>query len=324
VQTDKLVCRMAMARDRKEGRLNESAKCGALAMHALAEGEVKDTDALVPFLESGSSAEKLGALDALGAAKAIALAPKIRPLLESTDFILAAGAANALARMGDKAAIPAMKKLAHQVPLHEDIAPSVADALAEIGATEAIPELNFWLGSRNATVRHSAAAALTKLTGVKTVAGEVPAPISSSVPDSGSKLLITTERGDVEIELWNDEHPRTAGNLWSLARRGYFDGLTFHRVVPDFVAQGGDPRGDGEGGPGYMIRCEIGHRPYVRGTVGMALSGKDTGGSQFFITHTRTPHLDGKYTAFGQVTKGMEIVDALLEGDKMLKVTALP
>src|SRR6185369_7789133 len=115
------------------------------------------------------------------------------------------------------------------------------------------------------------------------------------------------------------EAPATTRAIADLARRHFFDGLPFHRVVPDFVAQGGDPRGDGEGGPGYMIRCEVSPRPYVRGTVGMALSGKDTGGSQFFITHTTTPHLDGRYTAFGQVTKGLEVVDLLVEGDKILE-----
>ncbi|MGZ3459274.1 MAG: peptidylprolyl isomerase [Archangium sp.] len=116
----------------------------------------------------------------------------------------------------------------------------------------------------------------------------------------------------------------TSGNLVSLARQGYFRGLTFHRVVPDFVAQGGDPHGDGEGGPGYSIRCEMTRRPYRRGTLGMALSGKDTGGSQFFFTHSPQPHLDGRYTAFGEVTRGMEVVDRLLEGDTLLDVEVLP
>ena len=91
-------------------------------------------------------------------------------------------------------------------------------------------------------------------------------------------------------------------------------------MVPHFVAQGGDPRGDGSGGPGYTLRCEIGQRPYGRGTVGMALSGKDTGGSQFFITHTPTPHLDGRYTVIGWVAAGMETVDKLRQGDVIQRV----
>jgi cyclophilin family peptidyl-prolyl cis-trans isomerase len=125
------------------------------------------------------------------------------------------------------------------------------------------------------------------------------------------------------VRLDADEAPLTSGNLYALASKGYFNGVTFHRVVPNFVAQGGDPRGDGEGGPGYSIRCEMTRRPYRRGTVGMALSGKDTGGSQFFFTHAPQPHLDGRYTAFGEVVSGLDVVDALLEGDIIREVRAV-
>ena len=107
-----------------------------------------------------------------------------------------------------------------------------------------------------------------------------------------------------------------------LARRGYFDGLTFHRVVPGFVVQGGDPRGDGNGGPGFALRDEIGERPYGRGVVGMALSGKDTGGSQLFVTLAPAPHLDGRYTVFGWVASGMDVVDKIRPGDVIEKVEA--
>jgi cyclophilin family peptidyl-prolyl cis-trans isomerase len=95
-------------------------------------------------------------------------------------------------------------------------------------------------------------------------------------------------------------------------------------VEPDFVVQGGDPRGDGDGGPGYSIRCEVSDRRYVRGTIGMALSGKDTGGSQFFFTTSEQPHLEGRYTAFGEVTEGEEVLDDLLEGEAITQVTAKP
>ena len=105
-----------------------------------------------------------------------------------------------------------------------------------------------------------------------------------------------------------------------LARRGFYDGVPFHRVIPGFVAQGGDPRGDGSGGPGYTLRCEIGQRPYGRGAVGMAHSGKDTGGSQFFITLSPQPHLDGGYTAFGWVAEGMDVADQLRPGDVIERV----
>ncbi|MFN6202219.1 MAG: peptidylprolyl isomerase [Acidobacteriota bacterium] len=137
------------------------------------------------------------------------------------------------------------------------------------------------------------------------------------------RARISTDRGLIELELFHREAPLTVDNLVSLARRGYFNGLTFHRVVPNFVIQGGDPRGDGEGGPGYQIRCEINTRPYLRGTLGMALSGKDTGGSQFFITHSPQPHLDGGYTVFGQVVRGLETVDLLDRGDRIIALTII-
>lgn len=135
--------------------------------------------------------------------------------------------------------------------------------------------------------------------------------------------VVSTEKGDIRIELLIREAPMTVDNFVELARSGYFDGTAFHRVVPNFVVQGGDPRGDGNGGPGYQIRCEINTTPYDRGAVGMALSGKDTGGSQFFFTHAPQPHLDGGYTVFGRVTAGMDIVDRLMRGDRILKVKIL-
>ena len=140
------------------------------------------------------------------------------------------------------------------------------------------------------------------------------------VPLFTPRAILHTRRGDIEIHLNVVEAPLTVASFIDLARRGFYDGLTFHRVVPHFVVQAGDPRGDGSGGPGYTLRCEIGERPYGRGAVGMALSGKDTGGSQFFITHTPTPHLDGRYTLFGWVAAGMDVVDKIRQGDVIERV----
>ena len=109
----------------------------------------------------------------------------------------------------------------------------------------------------------------------------------------------------------------TVDNFMQLSRKGFFNGLEFIRVVPSFVIQTGDPRGDQNGGPGYQIRDEINTRPYLAGTVGMALSGKDTGGSQFFITHSPQPHLDGGYTVFGQIVEGMDTVNRIARGDRI-------
>jgi cyclophilin family peptidyl-prolyl cis-trans isomerase/HEAT repeat protein len=132
--------------------------------------------------------------------------------------------------------------------------------------------------------------------------------------------ILHTRKGDIKIELFAADAPMTVDNFIQLSRGGFYNGLSFMRVVPDFVIQGGDPRGDTNGGPGYQIRDEINMRPYLTGTVGMALSGKDTGGSQFFITHSPQPHLDGGYTVFGQVVSGMDVVNRIARGDLIDRV----
>lgn len=131
---------------------------------------------------------------------------------------------------------------------------------------------------------------------------------------------VVTSKGEFEMELYFDTAPLTVMNFIHLADMGFYNTLLFHRVIPDFVAQGGDPRGDGWGGPGYSIRCEYSNEPYKRGTVGMATSGKDTGGSQFFVTLSPQPHLETRYTVFGQVIYGMDIVDKLVVGDIIEKI----
>jgi len=128
-------------------------------------------------------------------------------------------------------------------------------------------------------------------------------------------VVLATSRGDIALELRPDWAPSTTSRFVGLVRAGFYDGLTFHRVVPAFVVQGGDPRGDGYGGPGWSQRCEDNRVHYERGVVGMALAGRDTGGSQFFITLTSQPHLDGRYTAFARVIEGMEIAERLTRGD---------
>ena len=139
-------------------------------------------------------------------------------------------------------------------------------------------------------------------------------------PSVSPRIYVETDRGTIEIELAVLDAPLTADNFMRLARRGFFDELSFQRVVPNYVVQGGDQRHDNEGGPGYTLRDELNDLPYLRGTVGMALDWRDTGGSQFFITHSPQPHLDGRYTAFGRVVAGMEVVDALLPGDRIRRI----
>ena len=135
------------------------------------------------------------------------------------------------------------------------------------------------------------------------------------------KAVLTTEKGAFTIEFFPEEAPLTVDNFVKLAKANYFNGLTVHRVVPNFVVQDGDPRGDGNGGPGWQIRDEINTIPYERGAVGMALSGKDTGGSQWFVTHSPQPHLEGGYTVFGSVSPtDMKVVDQIARGDRILSV----
>jgi cyclophilin family peptidyl-prolyl cis-trans isomerase/HEAT repeat protein len=130
------------------------------------------------------------------------------------------------------------------------------------------------------------------------------------------RAVVTTTKGSFTIELLPEAAPLTVDNFVQLAQRSFFNGITIHRVVPNFVIQDGDPRGDGNGGPpNHQIRCEINEVPYDRAVVGMALSGKDTGGSQWFVTHSPQPHLDGGYTVFGRVIAGMNVVDSIIRGD---------
>ncbi|WP_017472236.1 peptidylprolyl isomerase [Amphibacillus jilinensis] len=137
------------------------------------------------------------------------------------------------------------------------------------------------------------------------------------------QAIITFENGEeIKIELYEEAAPNTVANFEKLANEGFYDGVTFHRVIPGFVAQGGDPTGTGAGGPGYTIKCETEGNPHkhVAGSLSMAHAGKDTGGSQFFLVHEPQPHLDGVHTVFGQVTEGMETVLRIQQGDVMEKV----
>ncbi|MFX0106803.1 MAG: peptidylprolyl isomerase [Candidatus Hodarchaeota archaeon] len=142
-----------------------------------------------------------------------------------------------------------------------------------------------------------------------------------------TKIRIQTNKGDITAELWSDDAINTVKNFVTLAQDGYYDGLTFHRVVDDFVIQGGDPTGSGSGGPGYAIPCETrGHRQkHQDGSFSMAHAGRDTGGSQFFVVlnGNNCKHLDGRHTVFGQTTEGFDVVQQIHQGDKMVKVEVL-
>ncbi|MEZ5064568.1 MAG: HEAT repeat domain-containing protein [bacterium] len=217
------------------------------------------------------------------------------------------------------------------VATEPDIRLEIAEGLGNFpDNADAVRVLNELVNDPEWRVRDAAARSLEKV-GQPRPAIAPPGPLPGDpVPLDESYLkarpgrytaVLATEKGEIEIELLNQVAPRTVQNFVQLAEKGFYDGLEFHRVVPDFVIQGGCPIGNGWGNPGYEIRCEYSRVPYERGTVGMAHAGKDTGGSQFFITHSAQPHLDGRYTVFGKVTKGQEIVDSILAEDKIESVT---
>jgi peptidyl-prolyl cis-trans isomerase B (cyclophilin B) len=154
-----------------------------------------------------------------------------------------------------------------------------------------------------------------------------PAPAETPAPAAISdiRIVVKTNKGDIEATLFASKVPMTAANFLNLAKRGFYDGLTFHRVIPDFMIQGGDPEGRGTGGPGYRFADEF--HPALRhakpGIFSMANAGPGTNGSQFFITHVATPWLDRKHSVFGEVTKGQDVVNAIARGDKIAKIEVL-
>jgi peptidylprolyl isomerase/peptidyl-prolyl cis-trans isomerase B (cyclophilin B) len=143
-------------------------------------------------------------------------------------------------------------------------------------------------------------------------------PVGAEAEARMHAVIVMEKGGEIRIELYPEDAPKTVESFVALARRGFYDGLTFHRIVPGFVAQGGDPKGDGTGGPGYTLKAEFNRRKHVRGTVAMARSQHpDSAGSQFYVCFAPAPHLDGQYTVFGQVVQGLDVVDGLQRGDRM-------
>lgn len=141
------------------------------------------------------------------------------------------------------------------------------------------------------------------------------------------KAEMITEKGTMLIDFYDQDAPIAVANFIKLSKSGFYDGLTFHRVIPNFMIQGGCPQGTGRGGPGYTIKCELtgGNQYHDRGVLSMAHAGRNTGGSQFFICHNRTntAHLDRNHTCFGKVTEGLEVIDAIRQGDKITKINII-
>jgi len=271
-------------------------------------------------------------LTALASSKATGVDGVLLDRLGSPDLSVRVAAANALADLKIAAAAQALADAYRRAATEDSYTARAAalGALARLDPAAAQPVLIEALKDRDWAVRVRAMTLLKeqKVTGQDAAAR--PATAGRTVTDPqwqaivnppySPRAFIDTDKGTIELELAVIDAPLTVANFIALARKGFFRNNAIHRLVPDFVVQAGDPRGDGEGGPGYTIRDELNELPYLRGAVGMALDWEDTGGSQFFITHSPQPHLDARYTVFGRVVNGMDVVDRLLQWDVIRNV----
>ena len=284
-------------------------------------------DRLRPMLQDQDKRVIPAVIQSLTKLKAPGLDELLLTEIKNADVGVRTAAATAIGQV-KPAAGPAALREAFRVAQADaipDAREAALNALAEYGAADAAETVKAALADKDWGLRLRAAALARKfdpssdaMHAIRPVPGTPIAPYDLADlinPSVSPHAFIETAKGTIEIELTVLDAPQTVQNFITLARKGYFNGLQIHRVVPNFVIQDGDPRGDGSGGPGYTIRDELNGRPFVRGTVGMALSGPDTGGSQFFITHSPQPHLDAKYTVFGQVVQGMDVVDRIQQLD---------
>jgi HEAT repeat protein/cyclophilin family peptidyl-prolyl cis-trans isomerase len=295
-----------------------------------------DRTIAVPRLQEMLADQDQRVIPAVLSALARVKAPNVEGVLierlAAEDPIVRATAATELGELLSPAAVPALIA-AYRFGVIDNTYTARAAALAALAkhkddaAWDAIAGA---LRDKDWALRLRASELLRGRDATVDVSAMRPAPVSLSAADYRSADLVAprysphayvdTDKGTIEIELAVLDAPLTARNFVALARRGWFNNLAIHRVVPNFVVQDGDPRGDGEGSPGYTIRDELNGRPYLRGTVGMALDWADTGGSQFFITHSPQPHLDARYTVFGHVVSGMEVVDRLDQWDVIRRI----
>ena len=286
---------------------------------------------LEPMLSDADQRVVPFALAALVKLKAPGAAAAALEKLKADDFAVRAAAAAAVGDLmppNGAAALTDAYRFGQRDPTYTARAAALA-ALVNYGAAAATPVLRSAFADKDWAVRVRAAMLLKQLDPASAADADAqirPAPSSTPpelysapriiAPSVSTQVYFETDRGTIQIELAMNDAPLTVENFVTLARKGFFNGLSVHRVVPDFVIQDGDPRGDGEGGPGYSIRDELNELPFLRGVVGMALDPwPDTGGSQYFITHSPQPHLDAKYTVFGRVVSGMDAVDKIQQWD---------
>lgn len=271
-------------------------------------------------------------LSALASSKATGVDRVLLDRLSNPDLAIRVAAANALADLKIATAVQPLADAYRRAASEDSYSARAAalGALARLDPAAARPVLIEALKDRDWAVRVRALALLKEQNVTSQDEATRPATAGRPVTDPqwqaivnppfSPRAFIDTDKGTIELELAVIDAPLTVSNFMTLARKGFFRNNAIHRLVPDFVVQAGDPRGDGEGGPGYSIRDELNELPYLRGTVGMALDWEDTGGSQFFITHSPQPHLDARYTVFGRVVNGMDVVDRLSQWDVIRNV----
>ncbi len=302
-----------------------------------------NVDGALPLLQAALQAE----MDARARASAVVGIGKLKSkntlsLLQAAatdpDIVVAACACEAFGESGEPRAFGTL--LATYEKWKDNPEPDVKiaalEALTKLKAVGALETYREALSDKDVRVRKAAYEAFNELWGRRLADSlwalsrlafspptEVPDDYDVAVSSYSGRVAVATAKGEIVIQLLGREAPNTVRNFVKLVEQGYYKGLTFHRVVPNFVIQDGCPRGDGWGGPGYSIRCEINRERYSAGAVGMALSGKDTGGSQFFITHSPQPHLDGRYTVFGRVVQGMDVVEKIDRGDRIDEIRLL-
>ena len=290
---------------------------------------------LIALFKDSSVQVRSAAFDALGAIDAVNVDYYIKTALDDSDFVPVCQAMEKIGKLKNTAYLPRLLALMKE---HRegsaDIKRAIVSAIGEIldSATVDSPAENIlyhglqdkdYLVSREAALIYKDKLGIDKSAYISKPEGliskrEIKAFLEKQ--KGNPRALISTVYGDIELELYVDTAPLTVHNFIKLARAGFYNNLIFHRVIPGFVVQGGDPHGDGWGGPGYNIRCEYSNLPFERGALGIAASGKDSGGSQFFIMLARHPHLDAKYTLFGKVIKGMDAVDKITIGNKIKSI----
>lgn len=272
---------------------------------------------------------RAAALDSYAEFAGPAARTRLVEALASNDVAMLGVAADRLAALeggaGPDAGPALVSCLARLVSADPDTAAGLVGPAAALGGDAVIPVLESAAVSPSNALMLAAAKALRakgRTPPVRTAPpSALPAEADWLAAADLTRMTIRTNRGEVRVMLRPEVAPAIVLHFATLSRKGYFRGIAFHRVVPAFVVQGGDPRGDGNGGPGSTIPCELSDLPYERGTVGMALSGRDTGGSQFFISTTPQPHLEQAYTVFGKVVRGMDVVDRIEVGDTIVDLT---